>query len=170
VLAFALGCGLVSTSSVARADDDLPSGIVRIDETGDRWLHEHCSYRGVASFQTSILDVTGTVASFSSTKEVPFGKKTTWVKKFRCVEAPPFALPGWKPAPPEADTCTDKTDDRICVKPLRASVTVAPPVAVVKRETPKAEPPSMPEPAPPKKNSVRAPRPKAKRTSRLGAG
>ncbi len=52
----------------SRADDALPKGVVVVDEGGDAWLHDHCSFRGAKAFASEDATPAGAVVTLQYTR------------------------------------------------------------------------------------------------------
>lgn len=153
-------------ASSSRADDALPKGVVVVDEGGDAWLHDHCSFRGAKAFASEDATPAGAVVTLQYTRAKGLFGSELVVKTFRCAERPPFALMAWTPAPQNEVMCVDvKTS---CARPFLAtppkpaalsaaakveSLVVTPPKAEVKT------PPAMPAPPRPRWAKKRAKEP-----------
>lgn len=157
LLRIALPFAILASATTARADDELPKGVLVVDEGADAWLHDHCSFRGAKAFAPEDPTPAGAVVTLQYTRSKGLFGSEIVVKVFRCGERPPFALMTWNPAPPNEVSCVDvKTS---CARPFLSVVPPKPPEhattakveKVEKVETPVAKKtPEMPAPPRPR--------------------
>lgn len=114
---------VLGPSKPASADLPVPQGVAVVDDAGDAWLHDHCTYRGVRPVAAADVGSPGTIAALVQNVQRGLfgGGLIRSAKIFRCADKPPFWTTPFTAAPTEAVTCAEKSDGYPCVLPLAST-------------------------------------------------